>query len=286
MLACSLRARPHNRRGLSVAFDLPASKGPIRDLATEAGHTLGFALQAIGATVVATLRGRLSLGETLGQVVFIGRVSTGPALLLMIPVGVFIAVSVGELAGRIGAGGYSGAVVAFIIVGQASALVSALMMAGVAGSAICTDLGSRKIREEVDAIEVMGLNVIERLVAPRVAAGIIVSIMLCSLITVVGVGACYAYHIYVQHLPAGAFMATFSQYGRMSDFIMALVKAAVFALISTIVACFKGLHARGGPRGVADAVNEAVVIAFALVFVFNTVLSQLYTVIVPAVGAY
>ena len=77
MLACSLRARPHNRRGLSVAFDLPASKGPIRDLATEAGHTLGFALQAIGATVVATLRGRLSLGETLGQVVFIGRVSTG-----------------------------------------------------------------------------------------------------------------------------------------------------------------------------------------------------------------
>lgn len=45
------------------------------------------------------------------------------------------------------------------------------MMAGVAGSAICTDLGSRKIREEVDAMEVMGLNVIERLVAPRIAAG-------------------------------------------------------------------------------------------------------------------
>ena len=81
-----------------MAFDLPASKGPLRDLATEAGHTLGFALQAIGATVVATLRRRLSLGETLSQVVFIGRVSTGPALLLMIPVGVFIAVSVGELA--------------------------------------------------------------------------------------------------------------------------------------------------------------------------------------------
>ena len=60
-----------------MAFDLPASKGPLRDLATEAGHTLGFALQAIGATVVATLRRRLSLGETLSQVVFIGRVSTG-----------------------------------------------------------------------------------------------------------------------------------------------------------------------------------------------------------------
>ncbi len=209
--------------------------------------------------MVATFRRRLSIAETLNQTVFIGRVSTGPSLLLMIPVGVFIAVPVGELAGRIGAGGYSGAVVAFIIVGQASALVSALMMAGVAGSAICTDLGSRKIREEVDAMEVMGA---QRDRAPRrtppLLAAIIVSLVLCSLITVTGVGACYLYHIYVQHLPAGAFMATFSQYGRFSDFVMALVKAATFALLSTIVACFKGLHARGGPRGVADAVNEAV----------------------------
>jgi len=269
-----------------MAFELPQSKGPVRDLAVEAGHVLGFALQSIGALVVATLRLRLSLRETLTQTVFIGRVSTGPSLLLMIPVGVFIAVSVGELAGRIGAGGYSGAVVAFIIVGQAAALVSALMMAGVAGSAICTDLGSRKIREEIDAMEVMGLNVIERLVAPRIAAAIIVAVVLCSLITLTGVGACYLYHVYVQHLPAGAFMATFSQYGQLSDFVMALVKASIFALLATIVACFKGLHARGGPSGVADAVNEAVVIAFALVFIFNTILSQLYAVIVPAVGTY
>ncbi|MGB3304450.1 MlaE family ABC transporter permease [Gordonia sp. (in: high G+C Gram-positive bacteria)] len=269
-----------------MAFELPQSKGPMRDLAVEAGHTLGFALQSIGSLFVTVARLRLSIAETLNQTIFIGRVSTGPSLLLMIPVGVFIAVSVGELAGRIGAGGYSGAVVAFIIVGQASALVSALMMAGVAGSAICTDLGSRKIREEIDAMEVMGVNVIERLVAPRIAAAIVVALVLCSLITVTGVGACYLYHIYVQHLPAGSFMATFSQYGRMSDFVMALIKSALFALLSTIVACFKGLHARGGPSGVADAVNEAVVIAFALVFVFNTVLSQLYSVIVPAVGAY
>ena len=66
-----------------MAFELPASKGPVRDLANEAGHTLGFALQAIGALVVATFRRRLSIAETLNQTVFIGRVSTGPSLLLM-----------------------------------------------------------------------------------------------------------------------------------------------------------------------------------------------------------
>ncbi len=173
--------------------------------------------------------------------------------------------------------------VAFIIVGQASALVCALMMAGVAGSAICTDLGSRKIREEIDAMEVMGIDVVERLVAPRLLAAVVVSVALCAMVTFGGVMACYLYHIYVQHLPAGTFLATFGQYGRTADFVMALVKAAIFALTSTLVATFKGLHAKGGPRGVADAVNEAVVIAFALVFVVNTALSALYTVIVPAV---
>ena len=172
------------------------------------------------------------------------------------------------------------------LLGQAAALVCALMMAGVAGSAICTDLGSRKIREEIDAMEVMGIDVIERLVAPRLVAAVIVSLALCSMVTFGGVIACYLYHIYVQHLPAGTFMATFSQYGRSSDFVMALVKAAVFGIASTLVATFKGLHAKGGPRGVADAVNEAVVIAFALVFIVNTVLSALYTVIVPAVGEF
>lgn len=269
-----------------MTYELPTAKGPVQEVALQGGYLIGFSVQAFVTLVRATLRGRLSLQETVGQTLFIGRVSTAPSLLLMIPIGVFVAVSVGELAGRIGAGGYSGAVVAFVIVGQASALVCALMMAGVAGSAICTDLGSRKIREEIDAMEVMGLDVIERLVAPRLVAAVIVSLALCAMVTLGGVMACYLYHIYMQHLPAGTFLSTFSQYGRTSDFVMALVKAAVFALTSTLVATFKGLHAKGGPRGVADAVNEAVVIAFALVFIVNTALSALYTVIVPAVGAY
>ncbi|MGV0654128.1 ABC transporter permease [Mycolicibacterium thermoresistibile] len=269
-----------------MTYALPASKGPVRDVLVQGGYVLGFAVQAIVAVCTALVRRRLAWGEVVTQTLFIGRVCTGPALLLMMPIGVFIAVSVGELAGRIGAGGYSGAVVAFIIVGQAAALVCALMMAGVAGSAICTDLGSRTIREEIDAMEVMGLDVVERLVAPRVVAAVIVSMALCAMVTFGGVLACYLYHIWVQHLPAGTFLATFSQYGQVSDFVMALIKASVFGLTATLVATFKGLHTKGGPSGVADAVNEAVVLAFALVFILNTIMSALYTIVVPAVGSY
>lgn len=268
-----------------MAFELPASRGPVRDLAVEAGHTLGYALQAIGALVVSILRFRLSITETLNQIVFIGRVSTGPSLLLMIPVGVFIAVSVGELAGRIGAGGYSGAVVAFVIVGQAAALVCALMMAGVAGSAICTDLGSRKIREEIDAMEVLGINPIQRLVVPRVLAMILVAILLNGLVAVIGIAGGYFFNVVVQGGTPGAYLASFGSLAQLPDLYISTVKAAIFGVIAGVVAAYKGLNPKGGPKGVGDAVNQSVVITFLLLFFANLILTAVYLQVVPPKGA-
>lgn len=269
-----------------MTFELPVAKSPAHDLANQVGALIGFSLSTLVTAVRAVLRGRVSVAETLTQSLFLARVCTVPALLLMLPIGVLIAVSVGSLAGRLGAGGYSGAVVAFVVVGQAAALVCALMLAGVGGSAICADLGSRTIREEIQALEVMSLNVIERLVVPRLIAAMIVSLVMCAMVTAVGVSACFFYQIYVSHQSSGAFLATFSEYGRVSDFTMAMVKSVCFAVTSALIASFKGLHTKGGPSGVADSVNEAVVLAFVMVFVVNTVLSQLYTVMIPAVGTY
>ncbi|MBY6410799.1 ABC transporter permease [Rhodococcus sp. BP-252] len=269
-----------------MSFELPVARGPGRDLANQIGGLVAFSVTAIQRTITTVVRGRLSLEETITQALFVARVCTVPALLLMLPIGVLIAVSVGSLAGRLGAGAYSGAVVAFVVVGQAAALVCALMLAGVAGSAICADLGSRTIREEIAAMEVMGLDVVERLVVPRLIASAVVSLAICAMVTAVGVGACFFYQVFVADQSAGAFLATFSEYGRVSDFTMAMIKSVCFAVTSTLVASFKGLHAKGGPSGVADAVNEAVVLAFVLAFVVNTVLSQLYSVAVPAVGTY
>ncbi|WP_194861727.1 ABC transporter permease, partial [Dietzia sp. SYD-A1] len=181
---------------------------------------------------------------------------------------------------------YAGAVVAFVVVGQASALVCALMLAGVGGSAICADLGSRTIREEVEAMEVMGLDVIERLVVPRVLATVLVSLVLCALVTAMGVTACLIYQVYGQGESAGAFLSTLSAYGRPSDLWMAMAKSVAFAVVSALIATFKGLHASGGSSGVADAVNETVVLAFVTVFVINTVLSAVYGLVVPSVGKY
>ncbi len=269
-----------------MTYRLPAATGPVNDLALQIGGLVAFSVRVLVAVPRSALRGRLSVREIIEQTAFLARVCSGPALLLMLPIGVLIAVSVGSLASRLGAGGYSGAVTAFVVVGQAAALVCALMLAGVGGSAICADLGSRTIREEIEAMETMGLDVIERLAVPRVVAAVVVSIVLCALVTLAGLLTCMLYQVYVQNEGAGAFLNTLSQYGRLSDFTMAMIKSAFFGLTSALIASFRGLHAKGGPSGVADAVNETVVLAFVVVFVVNTVLSQLYSVIVPAPGAY
>lgn len=174
-----------------MTFELPEARGPVHDLAIQVGALVGFSVETLATTVRVVAGRRLALRETITQALFIAKVCSGPALLLMLPVGVLIAVSVGSLAGQLGAGAYSGAIVAFVVVGQAAALVCALMLAGVGGSAICADLGSRTIREEIEAMEVMGLNVVERLVVPRLLASVLVSVMLCALVTLVGVGGCY-----------------------------------------------------------------------------------------------
>ena len=108
--------------------------------------------------------------ELLLQTWYTIRVCTLPSLAVSIPFGVILALQVGVLAQEVGATAFTGAGNTLAVVRQAAPMITALMLAGVAGSAICADLGARKIREELDALEVMGISVTERLVLPRVLA--------------------------------------------------------------------------------------------------------------------
>lgn len=264
----------------------PTARGPVASAAAEVGLLLGFAVDTAMAVGRVVRRRRFAWRECLEQTWFLAAVTSIPSVLVMIPLGVAVAITVGSFASQIGAERYSGAVVAFVIIGQAAPLVCALMISGVGGSAICSDLGARKIREETDALEVLGVSPVERLVLPRVIAAIVVTVLLDGVVMAVGIGATLIFHVQVLHGTGGSFLATLTQYARPEDFVLAEIKAATFAVIAAIVASFKGLNAKGGPQGVGDAVNESVVLSFILVFVANTAMTQLYPIIVPARGAY
>ncbi len=263
----------------------PRKNRPISPSVREVGELVGFAADAVVAMWTSVVGRRFSWKEFLVQLQFLASVCSIPAILVMIPFGVVVGVIVGSLAANVGAENYSGAVVAFLIVGQAAPLVSALMIAGVGGSAMTADLGARKIRDEVDALEVMGVSVLERLVVPRIFAAVVVTMLLTSLVMALGIGASFLFQVSAMDVTAGSFLDTMTDFASINDFIVAQIKAVLFGLTASVACCAKGLTAKGGPGGVGNAVNEAVVMAFIFVFFVNVGVGEVYALLLPPGGA-
>ncbi|MDV6013763.1 ABC transporter permease [Haloechinothrix sp. LS1_15] len=261
-----------------------AKQREISPSVLELGLLFGFAADTAVAVWTSITRRRFAWRETLLQLQFLAAVTSVPAVLVMLPLGVVVGVVVASLAAQVGAEIYSGAVVGLVIVGQIAPLVAALMIAGVGGSAMTADLGARKIREETDAMEVMGISVLERLVVPRIVAAIAVTMLLTSLVMALGVSASFVFQVTVMGVTPGAFLGTLTDFAGLPDFLAAQAKAIAFAVLAATVCCAKGLTAKGGPGGVGMAVNEAVVLAFILVFFANVGIGEVYALITPEGG--
>ncbi|MBL3747619.1 ABC transporter permease, partial [Mycobacteroides abscessus subsp. massiliense] len=167
---------------------------------------------------------------------------------------------------------------------QAASLVAAVLMASAVGSAITADLGSRTMREETDAMEVMGVSVIRRLVVPRFAAAIMIAVALTAVVCFVGFLGAYLFNVYWQGGAPGSFVSTFASFATPDDMVLAVLKAIIYGAIVAVVSCQKGLSTKGGPIGVANSVNAAVVESILLLMVVNVAISQLYIMMFPRTG--
>ncbi|GAA0725415.1 ABC transporter permease [Dactylosporangium roseum] len=223
--------------------------------------------------------------EFLQQAWFVSSVSILPAALVSVPFGAVIALQLGSLVRQLGAQSFTGAASVLAVVREAGPIVTALIIAGAGGSAICADLGARKIREELDAMEVLGIDPLHRLVAPRVAATMLVAVLLNGLVSVVGVSGGYFFNVVMQGGTPGAYLASFQALGQLPDLVVGEIKALVFGAVAALVASYKGMNARGGPKGVGDAVNHSVVITFMLLFALNFVITAVYFQVVPQKGS-
>jgi len=221
------------------------------------------------------------LGEYISQCWFIAKVTSLPVILISIPFGMVIALHVGSFNRQLGAEAATGAAMVLAIVREAAPVATALLIAGAGGSAMTADLGSRKIRDEIAAMEVMAINPVHRLVTPRLWAATTVSLALVSLVSVAGLAGGFVFNVLVQGTTAGAYFSGFTALVQLPDLLSALFKAAVFGFIAAMVACYKGLYAKGGPKGVGDAVNQAVVVTFILIFFANFIMTSLYFALIP-----
>jgi phospholipid/cholesterol/gamma-HCH transport system permease protein len=207
--------------------------------------------------------------EFLYQMWFVARVSIVPTILMAIPFVVLVVYVLNILLVEFGAADLSGAGVGIGTVTQGGPIVTVLVISGAAATAMCADLGARAIREELDALRVLSINPIQALVVPRVLALTLVSVLLASVVTMVGISAAYFFSVFVQHLSPGAFASNLPLLVGVPEVVICLSKAALFGLAGSLIACYKGMSVGGGPAGVGNAVNETVVYTFLALFVIN-----------------
>ena len=205
-----------------------------------------------------------------------------PTALVSIPFGAVIALQLGSLTRQLGAQSFTGAASVLAVIREASPIVTALLIAGAGGSAICADLGSRKIREEIDAMEVLGISPIQRLVVPRVLATMLVAVLpqraglawSASPAATSSTSSCRAAR------PAPTWPRS-PRWPSCPTCGPARSRRWCSGSSPPSSPRYKGLTAGGGPKGVGDAVNQSVVITFMLLFVVNFVLTAVYFQVVP-----
>ncbi len=254
---------------------------PVTRALTPVGKMFGLGVDILKQAV----RPPFQLREYVEQTWFVTKVSALPTALFTIPFGATIALLLGELTRQFGAQSQTGAGSVLAIVQQAAPIVTALLISGAGGSAVCADLGARTIREEISAMEVLGISPIQRLVVPRVLAMATTAVALNGLATVVGVTGGYFFNVIIQGGTPGAYIASFSAIAQVSDIVVSEVKAFLFGLVAGIVAAYRGLNPPPGAKGVGDAVNQSVVITFMLLFVANFAMTAIYFQLVPPKGA-
>jgi phospholipid/cholesterol/gamma-HCH transport system permease protein len=154
-------------------------------------------------------------------------------------------------------------------------VVSALIFAGKIGSSIGAELGSMRVTEQIDAMEVSGTNPYKFLVVTRVLACTLMLPVLTSLSDVIGLyGSFVAYNIRSK-MTMAVFMEQIFHYLHFSDVIPAYIKAYLFGFAVSMVGCFKGYHTRLGTAGVGRAANAAVVLSSVLIFIIDMLVVQL-----------
>jgi phospholipid/cholesterol/gamma-HCH transport system permease protein len=249
------------------------------------GRTMRIFVDVIRYSFSDALALRLPVGEFLWQAWVLLKVTATPAVLMAIPIGGIVTVVVSGLVAQVGATALLGAASGVGVLRQGAPVCAGLLMGGAAASAIASDFGARAIREELDAMRVLGVDPVRRLVVPRFLALQLIAPILTLVIICSGTAAAFLLSVLVSGVAPGSFWGSFGTFAKMTDVYFAIGKSMVFAAIVAVISSMRGIEAKGGPRGVADAVNASVVINVILILFANLVITQISTMFFPTAVA-
>ncbi|HIJ82657.1 MAG TPA: ABC transporter permease [Magnetococcales bacterium] len=229
----------------------------------ETGRMFIFLVQ----TVVSIPRQPWRWHNLLKQIHFMGMRSMFVIALTSIFAGMVLALQGFYTLSRFGSEALLGPAVALSMIRELGPVLSGLMITGRAGSAMAAELGIMRIREQIDALEVMGVPPIHFLAVPRFLAGLVVLPMLTVIFDVIGIFGGYLVAVQLLGLSAGTYLGGIESAVSMHDISTGLIKAFCFGIVITWICSFKGFYARRGAEGVSHATTSAVVLSSVLILV-------------------
>lgn len=245
--------------------------GALEAFFTEVGRFF----EILGRILIWTPRPPYDVRQLLRQMVRVGVDSLPVVLLTALFTGMVFSLQTFSTLRRFGAEGFVGSLVALSMVRELSPVISSLLIAGRCGSAMGAEIGTMRVTEQIDALEVFATDPVHYLVVPRVWATVITLPLLIVIGDVVGiVGGYLVSVVYFGANPVTYVQNTF-RYMDVEDVTSGLIKAAVFGLIISVVGCQKGYYTRGGAEGVGRATTRAVVMASISILIADFFLTKI-----------
>lgn len=214
------------------------------------------------------------------QVYFIGAKSSMIIMLVGLSTGMVMGLQFYRALVKVGAEGALGTLVALSLVREMGPILTAIMIAARAGSAITAEIGIQRISEQIDALDTMRIDPLRYLISPRIAASIISFPLLTALFDLIGIIGGYISGVLLLGANAGTYLHRVQVSMDINDVTEGFIKAIVFAVIVSTVCCYQGYFAHmrtdsHGAKAVGLSTTSAVVISCVLILVADYVLTSL-----------
>lgn len=164
------------------------------------------------------------------------------------------------------------------IVLEFSPTIISLILAGKVGSRIASEIGTMRVTEQIDALEIMGINPASFLILPKIAAAILINPILIMMSMVVGVAGGWVAAVATGIITSYGYIYGIQSFFHMYDIIYALIKTIVFAFIITSIPAYHGYHTQGGALQVGEASTNGVVYSSIAIIFTNLILTELLLV--------
>jgi phospholipid/cholesterol/gamma-HCH transport system permease protein len=213
------------------------------------------------------------------QINFIGAKSTLVIVLIGAFTGMVLALQLFYTLRKFGSDALLGPAIALSLIRELGPVLSAIMIAGRAGSAITAEIGIMRISEQIDALTCMALNPFRYLIAPKIAAALVVFPLLSAIFDVVGIYGGYAVAVQMLGMSEGTYFSQMEHFVLLEDVTTGVYKSICFGLVVSWVCCYKGYMTEEsgyGAEGVSKATTEAVVTSCILIMVCDYILGTFF----------